>query len=202
MLRGDHILMIDQDLSFGYVERYLRWLIFTQSRVLANDARIQLIPQVFFDGQNGQLKQVESIKLQPPAAGADMLPSVAAGHRSLDGEVSETNVFAVLKAANFATTVLDRITNQDGGAVKVTINVEFKAGRSRHVISGDDAVALLRDVPEEELTVKGPGAQRRRGKLERLVEQVDVEQKLRTLDRKDAWHKLSLRQGKSWRGEW
>ncbi len=123
-----------------------------------------------------------------------MLPSIAAGTRSLDGQVPETNVFAVLKAANFSTTVLDRITNQDGGTVKVTISVEFKAGRTgrfKHVISGDDAVALLRDVPEEELTVKGPDAQRRRGKLERLVEHVDVEQKLRTLDRKDAWYKLS-----------
>ena len=77
----------------------------------------------------------------------------------MDGEVPETNIFAVLKAAHFDTTVLDRVTNVDGGSVKVTINVEFKAGRTKHVISGDDAVALLRDVPEEELTVKGPGAQ-------------------------------------------
>ena len=94
MLRGDHLLMIDQDLSFGFVERYLRWLIFTKARVLTSDARGQLIPQGFFDGKNDQLKQVSSIKLQPPASGADMLPSVRAGSRSVDGEVPETNIFA------------------------------------------------------------------------------------------------------------
>ncbi len=55
------------------------------------------------------------------------------------------------------TGVLDQMAGTDGTAVKVTINVEFKSGRRKRQISGDDALALLRHVPEEELIIHGEG---------------------------------------------
>lgn len=190
MLRGDHAFIIERELSIGALERYLRWLIFTLTKVGDRDARVRLVPRALLDDEAALLKAVSRIVVSPPPSIPNMLMDSSTA-KELLGDRGGIDIVEVLRAAHFDTAVLDRLAGADDTAVKVTINVEFKSGRRKRTISGDDALALLRDVPEEELIIDGDGVQKNRGSLQRLTLKASVEQKGNVLERKSVFGALN-----------
>jgi hypothetical protein len=187
MLRDDHVLIVEQDLGASALERYLRWVIFTQARVSVKDSRIQLVPQVFLAGDGAELKSVNLISLKPPPTNAGLFHATQAFSQE-EGET--TDVLGILKAAHFDTAVLERIIADKQASVQIKLEVTLKAGRKRMDLDGTDALALLRNVDDDDLIINGDGARKNRGVLERLSIQEHIERKGNILDRRDAWAAL------------
>ena len=191
LLRGDHVLIIEQDMTNPIFERYLRWLLCHQTRVARKDTRIQLIPRALI-GQGGEmLRNVRSIQFRPPKLTADELQLGHQTSKSMLGyDGTAADILEVLRAAHFDTAVIERVAAEHNAAVEIRLNVILKAGRETVKLSGEDALSLLRNVPEEDLVLNGDGARKNRGVIERLSVIKDVERKGSILDRKDAWRAL------------
>lgn len=188
MLRGDHLFMIDQDLGTPALERYIRWILATATATTKDD-RIQFIPSLLL-GESTELKRVKSIRLEPRPHGSDLFaPDQSEALNTLE-ETSKTNILDILKAAKFESTVLSRLLEDQNLAVKLKLTLEFRQGRTQMSLDGQDALALLRHVDEEDLVVIGETAMKRRGKLERPKVTAHIEQKGNMLDRADAWKAL------------
>jgi hypothetical protein len=191
LLRGDHVLVIEQDMTNPIFERYLRWLLCHQTGVAKKDTRIQLIPRALI-GQGGEmLRNVRSIDFKPPRLSAEELQLGHHSSKSLVGyDGAAADVLDVLKAAHFDTAVIERVAAEHNAAVELKLSVTLRAGREPVKFTGEDALALLRNVPEEDLVLHGDGARKNRGVIERLSVIKDVERKGNILDRKDAWRAL------------
>jgi hypothetical protein len=188
MLRGDHLFMIDQDLGTPALERYVRWLLATATATIKDD-RIQFVPSLLL-GDSTELKRVKSIRLEPRPHGSDLFSSNEDEGLNTLEETSKTNILGILKAAKFESTVLSRLVEDQNLAVKLKLTLEFRQGRTQIALDGQDALALLRHVDEEDLIVVGEAALKRRGKLERPKVTDYVEQEGIMLDRADAWRAL------------
>jgi len=191
MIRKDHVLVVEQGLTNPIFERYLRWLLCERTPVAQRNARVPLIPKLFLDENVEGLKDVKLIRLRPAPLQVDTL---------FDGDRTEvhsqdveptTSVLSILRAANFDTAVLEDMMRSHGAALELNLSITLKAGRSTLKMQGEEAVALLRNVPEDDLIVIGDGIRKNRGVLERLSEQVDIERKGNILVRKEAWTALS-----------
>lgn len=193
LLRGDHVIVIEQDLSNSIMERYLRWLIVTQTGLSQSNARIQLIPRVFLTDELDRMPNVRMIRLKPSPVRADELDLGRSGP-SFSGSLAAepaTDVLSILKAAHFDTAVIERLLRDNGSSLEMNLTVSLKAGRSTLRMTGDDAISLLRNVPEDDLVLIGDGVRRNRGVYEHLSGQIDVERKGNILDRKAAWRALA-----------
>ena len=187
MLKGDHVLVIEQDLGTPLMERYFRWLLCQQSKVSPRDARVQLIPRIFLDPSSDLMKSISSIKLRPsPVSSADSMSEKL--RVAVDGF---SDVIGILRAAHFDTSIIEKLSAQEGAAVELKLDVTFKAGRKKLSLKSHEAIAMLRNVPEDDLIIDGEGVRNNRGHLERLTEEAYVEQKGNTLDRKGAWAALA-----------
>ena len=192
LLSGDHVIVIEQDLSNPVMERYLRWLVNARTGRSPNNQRIQLIPKIFLGDDLDLMPDVKMIRLKPAPAHADEL-EFGGRKASVSGELETeptTNVLSILKAAHFDTAVIERIMRENGSSVEMNLTVTLKSGRSTSKLAGEDALALLRNVPEDDLILIGDGVRRNRGVYEHLSDQVDVERRGNILDRKDAWRVL------------
>jgi hypothetical protein len=66
LIQGDHVLIIEQDLTTSVLERYLTWLLCERTPVAAKNGRVQLLREVLLDDSAHMLKEVSSINLRPP----------------------------------------------------------------------------------------------------------------------------------------
>lgn len=191
MIRKDHVLVVEQGLTNPIFERYLRWLLCEQTPVAHRNTRMPLIPKLFLDEEVDGLRDVKMVRLRPAPLQAGRFPFGEARTELHSRDLEPTtDVLGILKAANFDTAVIEDIMRQHGAAVELNLSVTLKAGRSTLKMQGEEAVALLRNVPEDDLIVIGEGIRKNRGVLERLSEQVDIERKGNILVRKDAWDAL------------
>lgn len=191
LIRKDHVLVVEQGLTNPVFERYLRWLLCERTPVATRYARIPLIPKLFLDEEIDGLRDVKMVRLRPAPLQAGMLPFEEGRTEVHSSDVEPTtDVLSILRAANFDTAVIEDMMRQHGAAVELNLSITLKAGRSTLKMQGEEAVALLRNVPEDDLIVIGDGIRRNRGVLERLSEQVDIERKGNILVRKDAWAAL------------
>jgi hypothetical protein len=190
MIRKDHVLVVEQGLTNPIFERYLRWLLCERTPVAQRNARVPLIPKLFLDEEVQSLRDVKMVRLRPAPLQVDTL--FDADRTEIQSKEVEptTNVLGILKAANFDTAVIENMMRLHGAAVELNLSITLKAGRSTLKMQGEEAVALLRNVPEDDLIVIGDGIRKNRGVLERLSEQVDIERKGNILVRKEAWNAL------------
>jgi len=191
LLRGDHVLVVEQDLTTSMLERYLRWLLCTRTKTALRDARVQLVPKIFLDGEQHVLKEVRSIKLTPPPASLSgfALERTRSFVLAADDE-PETDILGILRAAHFDTAVIERLAAETQAEVEISLNVHFKHGKRIISLNGDEALALLRDVPEDELVIQARGVRKNRGVLERVSLDASVERKGNILDRRETWRAL------------
>jgi hypothetical protein len=191
LIRGDHVLIVEQDLTTGVLERYLSWLLCERTQVAAKNGRVQLLREVLLDDSAHILKDVNSINLRPPPVSLNDLKfdSESSSSARATGE-SPTDVWGVLKAAHFDTGVIEKIAGDYGATIEINLSVSLKSGRKKLTLKGDEALAMLRHIPDEELVLKGSGMQRNRGRLERLSVEADIEHKGNILIRNEAWRAL------------
>ena len=191
MIRDDHVLAIECDLAIGAIERYLRWLAATQAKVV-KDSRLILAPKILLEDERAALKRVRTISLDPPAQSASLFRTAAANE--VENEElflgDRNKVLDVLSAAHFDTGVLNRLMADENLSVKIKLSVSFKAGRKQTTVEGEDALALLRNVDEEDLIIEGDHARKKRGVVERLTVTDYVERNENIVQRKDAWRAL------------
>jgi hypothetical protein len=101
-----------------------------------------------------------------------------------------TDVWNILKAAHFDTGVIEQIASEHSATVEINLSVLLKSGRRNLTLKGDEALAMLRHIPDEELILKGNGMQKNRGRLERLSLEANIEHKGNILLRNEAWQAL------------
>lgn len=192
LIRGDHVLVIEQDLTSAMLERYMRWLLCEQCPIAQRNVQLKLIPKLFLDDQVDKLKDVSLVRLKPAPLqppGLDFEDPDETIHTEKRVSAS-TNILAILRAANFDTALIENLMQRDGASLQLNLDITLKAGRNRYKLEGEQAMSMLRHVPEDDLIILGDGVRKNRGRLERLGDQVDIERKGNVLDRKDAWRAL------------
>lgn len=191
LIRQDHVLVIEQDLSNSIFERFLRWILCEQCKVAERSGKVTLVPKLLLNDEDGHIKDVSSIELKPAPVEPNQL-AFNSGRGTLASVAIDagTNVFGLLRAAGFDTPVLERIMQREGAALELDLSISLRAGRRKVKMHGEEALAILRNVPEDDLIVTGDRVRRNRGRIEHLSDQVDIERKGNILDRSDAWQAL------------
>lgn len=185
----DHFFIIEQNVSNSCVESYLQWIICHRTKNGNQKKRIQLIPKII--NADDKLRDVTEIKFRPRAASPNELTFHKEKSVASDNETGlASNIIKILKAAHFDTAIIEKVAAAENASVELKMDLVLRAGRSRVKISGNDALAALRDVPMEELIIEGTGIRKNRGAIEKLTDWVDIERKGNILDRRAAWQAL------------
>jgi hypothetical protein len=190
MAIGSHVVLIETDVSGARAERYLSWLLSEATTTLAKGTHVILLAKLTATSEGKQLTAVEEVIFKPKPivpetvempVGQPEQETVATETRG----VAETNTMEVLKAAGMAEADLQKLASDDT-KIEVVLQIRFKGQRRRRQsLSMADTNRLLRNIPDDELTLKGPGGRQKNGKLEKLTHPANVELKGSLLDSKD-----------------
>ncbi|OYU50087.1 MAG: hypothetical protein CFE31_00535 [Rhizobiales bacterium PAR1] len=180
MAVGNHVVLIEADVSSSRAERYLSWLLSEATATVPKGTHVILLAELTASGGAMQLSQVEEVVFKPKPfvpEGADQLlpdqhlPTVETATRG----VAETNALEVLKAAGMDEADIQKFAANDT-QIEVTLQIRFKGQRrKRQSLTIDDTNRLLRNIPDDELTLKGPGGRQKNGKIEKLAYPANVE---------------------------
>ena len=180
MAIGNHAILIENDLSTGRVENYLSWLLGEGSGTVGSGAHVMLVAELAPQSGAQQLSQVEQIVFKPkpvtsmaaaPSEGSkEEIATIGATSRG----VADTNAFEVLRAAGMDDVDIERMV-QDNTQIEVTLQIKFKGKRKRKPLGITDANRLLRNIPEDELTLIGPGGRQKEGRIVKLSYPANVE---------------------------
>jgi hypothetical protein len=178
MAIGNHVMVLESDLATGRAETYLSWLLSELTPTVPKGTHIILVAELSAQGGATQLSQVEEVVFRPrpvsaadPDFGAHVAP-VTVGSTSRD--VAETNTFEVLRAAGLDDTDLQNLV-QSETKIEVVLQIKFKGQRKRRPLGIEDANRLLRNVPEDQVTLIGPGGRQKAGRILKLSYPANVE---------------------------
>lgn len=170
MIVEDHVMIIESDVSTARAEKYLSWLASELTKVLPSGTHVILLADLQLDGAAAQLSNVEKIviKPQPIMTPSAAIPETEEGivGSTLHG-VAQTDALEVLKAAGMDAAVIQSMV-ADNTQFEVTVQIRFKGQRRIKSLSKNETSRLLRNLPEDELTLVGPGGRQRNGKIEKL----------------------------------
>lgn len=190
LISGDSVLLVERDLGFPALESYSRWLLCTKTSIAGRDERVRLIPSTLLDPQHHPIKSVRSVKVSPPHLQyGGMVEAELNSHAS--GGSRGRGVLDILKAALLDPGEVEKIALRHNVSVDVSVQILFRQGRNVVSVNGEEASALLRNIPEEDLIVEGEHSRKNRGQLERLKKPVTVERKGNILDRGNVWSRLA-----------
>jgi hypothetical protein len=169
-------MVLESDVATGRAEKYLSWLLGEATDAVAKGTHVILVAELSAQAGTTQLSQVEQVIFKPrPVASADPgepVDSVTVGATSRD--VSETNTLEVLRAAGMDDTDIQNLVKADT-KIEVTLQIRFKGHRRRKPLGIDDANRLLRNLPEDQVTLIGPGGRQKEGKIVKLAYPANVE---------------------------
>jgi hypothetical protein len=139
-----------------------------------------LLAELTAAGGAMQLSKVDEVVFKPKPfqpqgkdfQGEDqMVPTTETATRG----VAETNALEVLKAAGMDEADIQKFASDDT-QIEVTLQIRFKGQRRRRQsLTIEDTNRLLRNIPDDELTLKGPGGRQKDGKIEKLAYPANVE---------------------------
>lgn len=174
---GDHFLYVSREVAMIRNEMFLEWLLGSQTAVSTHDLRLSFEPSVNIV----ELPSVGRMVLRPkePADSrnwaADVVEpaqptEVRAGSERLAGE----SVFKILKAAQFTD---ERIASLEARGVDIELKIEifFKSDGTSHELSRDDVSDLIKNVPEDELTLYSEAGREKAGRIRRMAFPAEVE---------------------------
>ncbi len=180
MAVGSHVVLVESDVSSARAERYLSWLLSDLTSTLAKGTHVILLAELTTNGGAMQLSNVEEVVFKPKsfqpqtqeAFGVDeTIPTLETETRG----VAETNALEVLKAAGMDEADIQKFAANDT-QIEVTLQIRFKGqSRRRRSLTIEDTNRLLRNIPDDELTLKGPGGRQKNGKIEKLSYPANVE---------------------------
>jgi hypothetical protein len=173
MAIGDHVLVLEGDLSSSRAEKYLTWLLKDKAKLVADSTQLFLDAEIQAQTADMQLKEIETVVLRPRPISESTAEVVerTTGQARLD--VSGTNTFEVLRAAGFDETGIHNLI-ENKTDVQLTLELKFKSERRRQALKLDDASRLLRNVPDDELTLVGPGGRQKGGRLVKLAHPAQI----------------------------
>jgi hypothetical protein len=176
MAIGNHALILESDVSTGRAETYLSWLLGEATPSVSKGTHVILVAELSAQAGATQLRQVEQVVFKPrpveaPDASAALMP-VTVGATSKD--VAETNTLEVLRAAGMDDTDIQKLVQSDT-KIEVTLQIKFKGQRRRKPLGIDDANRLLRNIPEDQITLIGPGGRQKEGKIVKLSYPANIE---------------------------
>lgn len=178
----NHVVLIESDMSAARAERYFTWLLSDRTTNIAKGSHVILLAELNKSGGAMQLTNVEQVIFRPKSlSGPSDFDENSLSDKSTTSVVSttrrgvsETSAFEVLRAAGMDDTDLQRFVSKDT-QLEVTIQIKFKDQRYRKPVSIDDTNRLLRNIPDDELTLVGPGGRQKNGKIEKLAYPANVE---------------------------
>ncbi|PWB89852.1 hypothetical protein C5688_13515 [Methylocystis sp. MitZ-2018] len=174
---SNHLVLIEADVSSARAERYLSWLLSDATPTIASGGHVILVAELTASGGAMQLSQVEEVVFKPKPiiptsatlADAEVVPFVSTTTRG----VAETNTLEVLKAAGMDDADIQRLAEHET-RLEVTLQIKFKGERRRKQLSIDDTTRLLRNIPDDEITLIGPGGRQKNGTIEKLAYPANV----------------------------
>lgn len=177
MAIGSHVVIIENDVSSARAERYLSWLLGDLTSIITKGAHVILVAELTASGGSMQLSQVDEVVFKPrpysPILTEEFIdPTGTVG--TTTREVADTNTLGVLRAAGLDDADIQRLAEKNT-QLEVTLQIKFKGQRRRQSLSIDDTNRLLRNIPDDELTLKGPGGRQKNGKIEKLAYAANVE---------------------------
>jgi hypothetical protein len=176
MAIGNHVLILESDVSASRAELYLSWLLGQATSSIAKGTHVMLAAELSAQAGGAQLSQVEEVVFKPrPVTSAEpILESAPVTVGATSRDVSETNTLEVLRAAGMDDTDIQRLCQADT-QIEVTLQIKFKGQRRRKQLGIDDANRLLRNVPEDQITLIGPGGRQKEGRILKLAYPANVE---------------------------
>lgn len=186
MAIGNHVMVLESDVSTGRAETYLSWLLSDATASAAKGTHVILVAELSAQAGAMQLSQVEQVVFKPrPVSPADpQAPMVPVTVGETSRGVSETNTLEVLRAAGMDDTDIQKLVEADT-KIEVTLQIKFKGQRRRKPLGIEDANRLLRNIPEEQVTLIGPGGRQKEGKIVKLAYPANVEMVGSLLETKD-----------------
>ncbi|RVI87765.1 hypothetical protein CN186_30155 [Sinorhizobium medicae] len=184
---NNHAMVLESDLSASRAERYLTWLLSQATPIIAENTHIILAAELSPESGANRLSQVDQIILKPrpvQSSTDEEAPTLVPALSSTSRDVSETNTLDVLRAAGMDDTDIQSLV-QDETSIEVVLQIRFKGKRKRRSLGIDDANRLLRNVPDDELTLSGPGGRQKNGKIVKLAYPANIELIGSLLDSKD-----------------
>lgn len=179
MVIGNHFLVAENDLTTARAERYLTWLLSERTTMMARGSHVILIPGTD-SASLARLGEVSEVVFRPqPIRPLEVQGDLVEQDRTVTAtgtrmqEVEKSNTFEVLRAAGFDETDIHRLANEST-SLEVTVQVRFKKERRAAALSSDDTNRLLRNLPEDEIVLKGPAGRQREGRIERLTYKANV----------------------------
>jgi hypothetical protein len=180
MAVGNHVVLVESDVSSARAERYLSWLLSDATSTLAQGTHVILLAELTAGGGAMQLSKVEEVVFKPrpfqrqgheQPTTDETVPTTETEMRG----VAETNALEVLKAAGMDEADIQKFAANDT-QIEVTLQIRFKGERRRRrSLTIEDTNRLLRNIPDDELTLKGPGGRQKNGKIEKLAYPANVE---------------------------
>lgn len=194
MAVGNHVVVLESDMTTGRAERYLSWLLSDATTAVAKGAHVILVAELTAQAGSTQLSQVEEVVFKPRAMaqaapiGSDDMP-VTVGSSTRD--VAETNTLEVLRAAGMDDADIHQLVSDGETTIEVILQIKFKGKRRRKPVGIENANRLLRNVPDDQITLIGPAGRQREGRILKLSYPANVETNgslLRTADVARALH--------------
>ena len=180
MAIGNHVVLIEADVSSARAERYLSWLLAEATTTLKSGTHVILLAELTASGGAMQLSNVEEVVFRPKpftsqSTDAPAQEQMVSTIETATKGVAETNTLEVLKAAGMDEADIQKFATNDT-QIEVTLQIRFKGQRRRRQsLSIDDTNRLLRNIPDDELTLKGRGGRQKNGKIEKLAYPANIE---------------------------
>lgn len=156
----NHVILLEGGIASSRLERYLTWTLAKIVKVVPEASQVLLDAEFTTPGDTRKLAEVEHIVLKPRALTEPMTKAaeeLVEQTHTAKREVASTNTFDVLLAAGFGRADIEELVKEKTD-LEVRIEIKFKSeNRRRKVLGAEQASRLLRNLPEDELTLTGPG---------------------------------------------
>ena len=172
LIIGDHVMIVESDINTARLENYLSWLLTDATSAITSGTHVILAAEL--SALSGaQLSKVETIVFQPPAVTKKDVrqPGMPT---STSRDVEEGDTLKVLKAAGMDETDIQALAGQDTD-IEVKIWIKFKDDWRKKQVGAEDASRLLRNLPEDQLTLFGPGGRQKENKIVKLTYPANIE---------------------------
>lgn len=172
LIINDHVMIVESDINTARLETYLSWFLTDATNAVTGGTHVILAAEL--SALSGaQLSKVETIVFQPPPVTKDVARASGAP-TATTRDVEEGNTLKVLKAAGMDETDIQALAGQDTD-IEVRLWIKFKDDWRKKQVGAEDASRLLRNLPEDQLTLYGPGGRQKENKIVKLTYPANIE---------------------------
>ena len=151
----------------------MSWLLGPLCRVVRENCNVILDAELSAEAGSGGLDSIDQVVIRPKPVAmpekheGDLVESEAAVG-SARKDVSRGSTLEVLRAAGMSETDIQKMV-EASTSIDVTLQIRFKEAGRRKALPGIDARRLLRNIPDDEMTLTGKGGRQKNGKIVKLT---------------------------------